>query len=181
MSQQFTATALKYKVQTVVARSVSAFVKGIGIGAGGLGFPPRAGQTGQCRQRLTTAATFFCSCVTKAHSCGDGLRHSLHASPQYPQHHKDLIFLLQHKIVEPILTCNKQSNPSDDAMHGNCRVEWDVSMEYSFSKSGYHVSGHSNQEAGVSKHHTGCSSTSYGHTISRNSTQSSPFTLNGKD
>ena len=38
---------------------VGVAVSDIAAGAGGLGFHSRVGQIGQCRQRLSTAATFF--------------------------------------------------------------------------------------------------------------------------
>ena len=37
-------------------------------------------KSAQCRQRLSTAATFLRSCVAQSLSRGDGPRHSLHAS-----------------------------------------------------------------------------------------------------
>ena len=49
-------------------------------------------KSSQCRQELSTVATFVRSCVAQALSHGDGPCHSLHASTQYGEYNKDLIF-----------------------------------------------------------------------------------------
>ena len=52
-------------------------VERIAIDAGGLVFDSRAGQI---RLGIAIAAMFLRSCVVQALGCGDGSRHSLHAS-----------------------------------------------------------------------------------------------------
>ena len=64
---------------------------------------PGLSNRAQCCQWLTTAATFFRSCVAQALSYGDGPRRSLHSSASYREYNDDLIFLKQ------------RSDPSDIA------------------------------------------------------------------
>ena len=54
---------------------------------------PRSVKSEQFRQRLATVATFLRSCVASSLSCGDGSRHSLHASAEYREYNEGLILI----------------------------------------------------------------------------------------
>ena len=68
-------------------------------GRSGVQFPGRSNQA-QCRQWLATAAMFLWSCVAQALNCGNGSRHSLHASAKYCEYNEDLIFDFNIKVFK---------------------------------------------------------------------------------
>ena len=51
-------------------------------------------QIGECRRRLATDETSFRSCVAQTPRRGDGSRHSLHASEEYPEYNEALFHFL---------------------------------------------------------------------------------------
>ena len=63
-----------------VNRPVSSVVNYIAIGAGGLGFDSRADQIGRSIANGSPPLRRFFGIVSHVLSCGDGPRHSLHAS-----------------------------------------------------------------------------------------------------